>query len=78
MNASNRCASCSAADVSSMRGAEPCALPGLGWGGCQPCCPLVTPLSSPLVTPLPAAPPPAAGFLSPRGAEEERGAGGAG
>lgn len=29
MNVSNRCASCSGADVSSMRGAEPCAAGGL-------------------------------------------------
>lgn len=36
MNVSNRCASCSGADVSSMRGAEPCALPGGAAGPARP------------------------------------------
>lgn len=57
MNVSNRCASCSGADVSSMRGAEPCALPG---GEHRPCSPLAT-LRSPAPSPGPRDP------LLPRG-----------
>lgn len=76
MNASNRCASCSGADVSSMRGAGAvCVVPGCDGGGgvlpavlallwscAAPCPPLLT-LAAP---------------LTPRGAEKEPGVYGAG
>lgn len=53
MNVSNRCASCSGADVSSMRGAEPCALPGG--------------LPAPLAPATVRSPPPSPGHPSARG-----------
>lgn len=83
MNASNRCASCSGADVSSMRGAGAvCVVLGCAGGAAGHAGSAVimhSPLPSPplpaLAAPLPAGPAP--GCLTLRGAREELGACGA-
>lgn len=84
MNASNRCASCSGADVSSMRGAGAmCVVPGCAGGGCWACslcCRHAQPPALPSQPSLPLCqwgPLLDAGCRTLKGAEEELGACGA-